>query len=390
MTSPAPLILVDGSSYLYRAFFASQQADLRTSAGVPTGAIRLMTNMLRSLLKQYPDSPVAVVFDAKGKSFRNDIYAEYKANRAAMPDELRAQIEPIHAIVKAMGLPLLMIEGVEADDVIGTLARQATEQQIDILISTGDKDMAQLVSPHVTLIDTMKGESTDRQGVIDRFGVPPELIIDYLALMGDSSDNIPGMAGVGPKTAVALLQGLGSIEEVAANLDKVAALGFRGSKNFAEKFREQEEVVRLSRTLATIKTDVELELGIADIINPQPDHAALQALYREYEFKGLVAEEAEAGAAPAVAAELLDAAEDLLDVARVLAEDAALQDFRVGAAGGVAHLAVADEALVRVDLHERAALRRAVDVREVDVRDLEGGRIDCVDVHVSVLYGVVR
>ncbi|MGL4204940.1 MAG: DNA polymerase I [Aeromonadaceae bacterium] len=304
MTTPAPLILVDGSSYLYRAFFASQQADLRTSAGVPTGAIRLMTNMLRSLLKQYPDSPVAVVFDAKGKSFRNDIYAEYKANRAAMPDELRAQIEPIHAIVKAMGLPLLMIEGVEADDVIGTLARQATEQQIDILISTGDKDMAQLVSPHVTLIDTMKGESTDRQGVIDRFGVPPELIIDYLALMGDSSDNIPGMAGVGPKTAVALLQGLGGIEEVAANLEKVAALGFRGSKNFAEKFREQEAVVRLSRTLATIKTDVELELGIADIIKPQPDHAALQALYREYEFKGLVAEEAEAGAAPAVAAEL--------------------------------------------------------------------------------------
>ena len=211
MTSPAPLILVDGSSYLYRAFFASQQADLRTSAGVPTGAIRLMTNMLRSLLKQYPDSPVAVVFDAKGKSFRHDLYQEYKANRAAMPDELRAQIEPIHAIVKAMGLPLLMIDGVEADDVIGTLARQATEQQIDILISTGDKDMAQLVSPHVTLIDTMKGETTDRQGVIDRFGVPPELIIDYLALMGDSSDNIPGMAGVGPKTAVALLQGLGSI-----------------------------------------------------------------------------------------------------------------------------------------------------------------------------------
>ena len=304
MTSPAPLILVDGSSYLYRAFFASQQADLRTAAGVPTGAIRLMTNMLRSLLKQYPDSPVAVVFDAKGKSFRHDLYQEYKANRAAMPDELRAQIEPIHSIVKAMGLPLLMIDGVEADDVIGTLARQATEQQIDILISTGDKDMAQLVSPHVTLIDTMKGETTDRQGVIDRFGVPPELIIDYLALMGDSSDNIPGMAGVGPKTAVALLQGLGSIKEVAANLDKVAALGFRGSKNFAEKFREQQAVVELSRELATIKTDVKLDLGVADIIKPQPDHAALQALYREFEFKGLVAEETQTSAAPAAAAEL--------------------------------------------------------------------------------------
>lgn len=297
MTSPAPLILVDGSSYLYRAFFASQQADLRTAAGVPTGAIRLMTNMLRSLLKQYPNSPVAVVFDAKGKSFRNDLYPEYKANRAAMPDELRAQIAPIHAIIRAMGLPLLVIDGVEADDVIGTLARQATEQQIEILISTGDKDMAQLVSPHVTLIDTMKGETTDRQGVIDRFGVPPELIIDYLALMGDSSDNIPGMAGVGPKTAVALLQGIGSINEVANNLDQVAALAFRGSKGFAEKFREQEAVVRLSYELATIKTDVELEVGITDITQPTPDHQALQALYREYEFKGLMEEEGSAAAA---------------------------------------------------------------------------------------------
>lgn len=310
MTTPAPLILVDGSSYLYRAFFASQQADLRTAAGVPTGAIRLMTNMLRSLLKQYPDSPVAVVFDAKGKSFRHEMYQEYKANRAAMPDELRAQVEPIHAIVRAMGLPLLMIEGVEADDVIGTLARQATEQQVEILISTGDKDMAQLVSPHVTLIDTMKGEITDRQGVIDRFGVPPELIIDYLALMGDSSDNIPGMAGVGPKTAVALLTGIGSIAQVAANLDQVAALGFRGSKNFAEKFREQQAVVELSRELATIKTDVELELGVAEITKPQPDHEQLQALYREFEFKGLVIEEAQASATPA-AAELPTAPSEL-------------------------------------------------------------------------------
>ena len=310
MTTPAPLILVDGSSYLYRAFFASQQADLRTAAGVPTGAIRLMTNMLRSLLKQYPDSPVAVVFDAKGKSFRHEMYQEYKANRAAMPDELRAQVEPIHAIVRAMGLPLLMIEGVEADDVIGTLARQATEQQVEILISTGDKDMAQLVSPHVTLIDTMKGEITDRQGVIDRFGVPPELIIDYLALMGDSSDNIPGMAGVGPKTAVALLTGIGSIAQVAANLDQVAALGFRGSKTFAEKFREQQAVVELSRELATIKTDVELELGVAEITKPQPDHEQLQALYREFEFKGLVIEEAQASATPA-AAELPTAPSEL-------------------------------------------------------------------------------
>ncbi|MFC3913437.1 DNA polymerase I [Pseudaeromonas sharmana] len=298
MSSPAPLVLVDGSSYLYRAFFASQQADLRTAAGRPTGAVRLMTNMLRSLLKQYADSPVAVVFDAKGKSFRHELYAEYKANRAAMPDDLREQVEPIHAIVRAMGLPLLMVTGVEADDVIGTLARQATEQQIDILISTGDKDMAQLVSAHVTLIDTMKGEMTDRQGVIDRFGVPPELIIDYLALMGDSSDNIPGMAGVGPKTAVALLQGIGGIDDIANRLDEVAALGFRGSKNFADKFREQEAVVRLSRQLATIKTDVELAVGPADIGRPAPDVAALQTLYREMEFKGLIEELGDTPAEP--------------------------------------------------------------------------------------------
>ena len=311
MTSPAPLILVDGSSYLYRAFFASQQADLRTAAGVPTGAIRLMTNMLRSLLKQYPDSPVAVVFDAKGKSFRNDIYPEYKANRAAMPDELRSQVAPIHAIIQAMGLPLLVIEGVEADDVIGTLARQATEQQIEILISTGDKDMAQLVSPHVTLIDTMKGEVTDRHGVIERFGVPPELIIDYLALMGDSSDNIPGMAGVGPKTAVALLQGIGGIETIASNLENVASLAFRGSKTFAEKFREQEAVVRLSYQLATIKTDVELAITLAEIGKPQPDLSALQALYREFEFKGLI-DESPAASSPAQTAAALPTAPSAL------------------------------------------------------------------------------
>ncbi|WP_409421278.1 DNA polymerase I [Pseudaeromonas sp. ZJS20] len=322
MTTAAPLILVDGSSYLYRAFFASQQANLRTADGRPTGAARLMTNMLRSLLKQYPESPVAVVFDAKGKSFRNDLYADYKAHRPPMPDDLRAQVAPIHAIVQAMGLPLLIIDGVEADDVIGTLACQATQQRIDTLISTGDKDMAQLVSEHVTLIDTMKGETTDRQGVVDRFGVPPELIIDYLALMGDSSDNIPGMPGVGPKTAVALLSGLGDIEVVAANLEQVAALGFRGSKTFADKFREHLEIIRLSRTLATIKTDVELPLGIADIGRPAPDLAALQALYGELEFKGLIEELGGAVAAKAASqAELPDAPAEL-DYQTILTEAA--------------------------------------------------------------------
>ncbi|WCH22956.1 DNA polymerase I [Aeromonas salmonicida] len=290
MAPSNPLILVDGSSYLYRAFFASQQADLRTSTGLPSGAVRVMANMMRSLRKQYPDCHVAVVFDAKGKTFRDDIYPEYKATRASMPDDLRSQVAPIHQMIKAMGFPFLMVEGVEADDVIGTLARQATEKQLPVLISTGDKDMAQLVSDHVTLIDTMKDVKTDREGVIEKFGVPPELIIDYLALMGDKVDNIPGMTGVGEKTALALLQGIGSIDDIAANLDKVAALGFRGSKAFADKFREQEEQVRLSYVLATIKTDVELEQSLEELQLGPIDKESLLAVYREYELRNLIKE----------------------------------------------------------------------------------------------------
>ncbi|WP_421220413.1 DNA polymerase I [Aeromonas jandaei] len=326
MAPSNPLILVDGSSYLYRAFFASQQADLRTSTGLPSGAVRVMANMMRSLRKQYPDCHVAVVFDAKGKTFRDDIYPEYKANRASMPDDLRSQVTPIHQMIKAMGFPFLMVEGVEADDVIGTLARQATEKQLPVLISTGDKDMAQLVSDHVTLIDTMKDVKTDREGVIEKFGVPPELIIDYLALMGDKVDNIPGMTGVGEKTALALLQGIGCIDEIAANLDKVAALGFRGSKAFADKFREQEEQVRLSYVLATIKTDVALEQSLEELQLGPIDKEALLAVYREYELRNLIkelesggADESEAegddeGAAPVAAIEtdyrcILDEAE---------------------------------------------------------------------------------
>ena len=325
MASSNPLILVDGSSYLYRAFFASQQADLRTSTGLPSGAVRVMANMMRSLRKQYPDCHVAVVFDAKGKTFRDDIYPEYKATRASMPDDLRSQVAPIHQMIKAMGFPFLMVEGVEADDVIGTLARQATEKQLPVLISTGDKDMAQLVSDHVTLIDNMKDVKTDREGVIEKFGVPPELIIDYLALMGDKVDNIPGMTGVGEKTALALLQGIGSIDEIAANLDKVAALGFRGSKAFADKFREQEEQVRLSYVLATIKTDVVLEQSLEELQLGPIDKEALLAVYREYELRNLIkelesgGEESEAagdeeGAAPVAAIEtdyrcILDEAE---------------------------------------------------------------------------------
>ncbi|WOE66660.1 DNA polymerase I [Aeromonas allosaccharophila] len=302
MAPSNPLILVDGSSYLYRAFFASQQADLRTSTGLPSGAVRVMANMMRSLRKQYPDCHVAVVFDAKGKTFRDDIYPEYKANRPSMPEDLRSQVGPIHQMIKAMGFPFLMIDGVEADDVIGTLARQATEKQLPVLISTGDKDMAQLVSDHVTLIDTMKDVKTDREGVIEKFGVPPELIIDYLALMGDKVDNIPGMTGVGEKTALALLQGIGSIDEIAANLDKVAALGFRGSKGFADKFREQEEQVRLSYRLATIKTDVELEQSLEQLLLKPVDKESLLAVYREYELRNLI-KELESGGEESVGSE---------------------------------------------------------------------------------------
>ena len=285
-----PLILVDGSSYLYRAYFASQRADLRTSDGRPTGAIRVVTNMVRSLQKQFPDSCITVIFDAKGKTFRDDLYSEYKAQRAPMPDDLRSQVEPIHQIIKAMGLPLLIEQGVEADDVIGTLARQATEQQLDVVISTGDKDMAQLVSDHVLLMDTMKNEYLDRAGVIDKFGVPPELIIDLLALVGDKADNIPGMPGVGEKTALALLQGLGSIAEIATKLDEVAALGFRGSKSFAAKFAEHRALLDLSYELATIKTDVPLEWQPNELVQQAPDTEALIALFKEYEFRNLLAE----------------------------------------------------------------------------------------------------
>lgn len=289
-----PLILVDGSSYLYRAFFASQQADLRTSEGIPTGAVRVVTSMLRSLIKQYPDSPIMVVFDAKGKTFRDDIYPEYKANRPSMPDDLRVQIEPIHKIIEAMGLPLLAVEGVEADDVIGTLARQASAIGCNTLISTGDKDMAQLVDQHVTLINTMTDTRMDPEGVQEKFGVPPEHIIDYLALLGDKVDNIPGVPGVGEKTALGLLQGLGSLEEIYQQLDKIKELSFRGAKTMAKKLQEHEEQARLSYLLATIKTDVELDIAVPDIENKTPDTESLKQLFSEFEFRSWL-KELEAG-----------------------------------------------------------------------------------------------
>lgn len=285
-----PIILVDGSSYLYRAFFASQQADLRTRDGFPTGAVRVVTSMLRSLLKLYPNSPITVVFDAKGKTFRDDIYTEYKANRPSMPDDLRLQVEPIHQIIRAMGIEVLVEDGVEADDVIGTLACEASQQKRPVLISTGDKDMAQLVNEYVTLINTMNDTVLDVEGVKQKFGVDPELIIDLLALQGDKVDNIPGVPGVGEKTALALLQGVGGINALYENLDKIADLGFRGSKTMAAKLAEHKDAAELSYLLATIKTDVPLHIKLEDIPCPAPDVSALLDLFKQFEFKNWISE----------------------------------------------------------------------------------------------------
>ncbi|MFW2576863.1 DNA polymerase I [Serratia nevei] len=283
-----PLILVDGSSYLYRAYHAFP--PLTNSAGEPTGAMYGVLNMLRSLLLQYQPSHVAVVFDAKGKTFRDELFAEYKSHRPPMPDDLRAQIEPLHSMVKAMGLPLLVMPGVEADDVIGTLALEAEKAGHAVLISTGDKDMAQLVTPNVTLINTMNNTILGPQEVCDKYGIPPELIIDFLALMGDSSDNIPGVPGVGEKTAQALLQGIGGLDALYGNLESIATLSFRGAKTMAAKLEQNKEVAYLSYKLATIKTDVELDLTCAELTVSEPDVDTLQQLFKQYEFKRWLAD----------------------------------------------------------------------------------------------------
>jgi DNA polymerase-1 len=278
-----PLILVDGSSYLYRAYHAFP--PLTNSAGKPTGAMYGVLNMLRSLLLQYKPSHVAVVFDAKGKTFRDELFEAYKSHRPPMPDDLRAQIEPLHNMVRAMGLPLLAVSGVEADDVIGTLALEAGKKGKPVLISTGDKDMAQLVTPDITLINTMNNAILGPDEVVEKYGIPPELIIDFLALMGDASDNIPGVPGVGEKTAQALLQGLGGIKDIYANLDKVADLTFRGAKTMAAKLEQNKEMALLSYQLATIKTDVELDLTSEQLTVNEPAVEELLGLFREYEFK---------------------------------------------------------------------------------------------------------
>ncbi|MBW5408185.1 DNA polymerase I [Morganella morganii] len=278
-----PLILVDGSSYLYRAYHAFP--PLTNSAGQPTGAMYGVLNMLRSLVIQYEPSHVAVVFDAKGKTFRDELFEAYKSHRPPMPDDLREQIAPLHDMVIAMGMPLLSVSGVEADDVIGTLAKQAAAEGRAVLISTGDKDMAQLVTPDITLINTMNNTILGPEEVETKYGVPPSLIIDYLALMGDSSDNIPGVPGVGEKTAQALLQGLGSLDDIYADLDKIAGLSFRGAKTLAPKMETNKEMAYLSYTLATIKTDVELDRTWDSLALTEPDLDKLYALFTQYEFR---------------------------------------------------------------------------------------------------------
>ncbi|MBW0148638.1 DNA polymerase I [Marinobacter arenosus] len=276
-----PVVLVDGSSYLFRAYHALP--PLTTSKNQPTGAIKGVISMLRRLEQDFPGSKMVVVFDAKGKTFRHDMYEKYKANRPPMPEDLACQIEPIHEIVKAMGLPLLIVSGVEADDVIGTLAHEATSKGIDVVVSTGDKDMAQLVSDHVTLINTMTETRMDREGVREKFGVTPEQIIDYLALVGDKVDNIPGVNKCGPKTAVKWLESYQDLDNLIEHADEIKG-------KIGEYLREAKETLPLSRELATIKTDVDLDFGLEDLQLRQQDDDQLRELFQEYEFRSWVAE----------------------------------------------------------------------------------------------------
>ena len=266
------LVLVDGSSYLYRAFHA--MPGLTNSKGMPTGAIYGVINMMKRLLNDHETRKVVMVFDAKGKTFRDELYPEYKANRPSMPDDLRCQIEPLHQAIQAMGFPLIAIPGVEADDVIGTLARQAAEQGMEVIISTGDKDMAQLVDEHISLVDTMKNQVMDIEGVKKKFGVSPEQIIDYLALIGDTSDNVPGIPKVGPKTAVKWLQEYGSVDNIIEHADQ-----FKGK--VGENLRDSLDQLKLSYQLVTIKLDVEMEESLEQLNMSDPDKDKLKELYSE-------------------------------------------------------------------------------------------------------------
>lgn len=278
-----PFVLVDGSSYLYRAYHAFP--PLTNSAGEPTGAMYGVVNMLRSLLLQFNPDRMVVVFDAKGKTFRDTLFESYKSHRPPMPEDLRMQIAPLHQIVKEMGLPLLVIPGVEADDVIGTLALMAEKAGHSVLISTGDKDMAQLVTPKVTLINTMNNTILGPEEVVEKYGIPAHLMVDFLALMGDSSDNIPGVPGVGEKTAQALLKGIGGLDAIYNHLDQVATLNFRGAKTMAARLAEHKPLAYLSYQLATIKTDVVLTQCYDDLVVQTPNLDGLHALFIRYEFK---------------------------------------------------------------------------------------------------------
>ena len=293
-TDSPDLILVDGSSYLFRAFHALP--PMMTSGGQPTGAVRGVVSMIRNLLNQYPKSRIGIVFDAKGKTFRNDIYAEYKAHRPPMPDDLRSQIEPIHRIIRAMGLPLLVIENVEADDVIGTLAHRAGGENVSTLISTGDKDLAQLVTGQVTLINTMNDELLDPPGVEAKFGVPPERIIDLLALMGDKSDNIPGVPGVGAKTAEKWLKEYGSMRGIIDNAEAIKG-------KVGEKLRDNIELLELSYLLATIRTDVPLDTDYKRLERQDEDKQELHRIFSELEFRTWLRELEAEGVTAAPAAE---------------------------------------------------------------------------------------
>jgi len=274
--SANPLILVDGSSYLYRAFHA--MPSFSNSKGFPTGAVYGVANMLRKLLAEYDPKQIAVVFDAKGKTFRDDLYDQYKANRPEMPQDLVMQIEPIHAIIRAMGIPLLMVDGVEADDVIGTLAKEAARHDLNTLISTGDKDFAQLVDKHITLVNTMTNSILNPITVKEKFGIPPELIIDYLALVGDTVDNIPGVPQVGPKTAVKWLQQYGSLDNIITHADEIKG-------KVGENLRSCLTQLPLARTLATIKLDVSLDTKVSDLQRQTPNKELLLKLYQDLEFK---------------------------------------------------------------------------------------------------------
>ena len=276
-----PIILVDGSSYLYRAYHALP--PLTTSKNQPTGAIKGVISMIKRVLIDHPDSPLAVVFDAKGKTFRHDMYSEYKANRPPMPEDLVQQIEPIHRIISLMGIKLIMISGVEADDVIGTLAEQARQKRLNTVISTGDKDMTQLVCDNVSVVNTMSGELLDENGVMKKFGVGPELITDYLALIGDKSDNVPGVDKVGPKTAVKWLNEYKNIEGIKKNAESI------GGK-VGENLRSSIETLDLAHELVKIKIDVPLEIGIEDLAVSEPDVEQLSEVYKELEFNSWLQE----------------------------------------------------------------------------------------------------